>query len=512
MRDEPGHLPGSSLFLCSAMLKPLKKILKLNIDIIATIRCIFKSENMEVAQMSKKIIKNAKAIVTCNNIDEVHWDSDMLIEGSEIKKIGKDLMDPEAEIIDAADKFVYPGLINTHHHFFQTFVRNLMAIDYPNMLVVEWLDRIYEIFKLVDEEVIYYSSLTAMADLLKHGCTCAFDHQYCYTKASGKKLVDRQMDAASLLGIRYHAGRGTNTLPKSEGSTIPDDMLETTDEFLDDCSRLIDKYHDPSPYSMQQIVIAPCQPINSYKETFTESVSLARAKGVHLHTHLGEGENSIIQERWGMRSIDWCREIGFIGEDVWYAHGWETQPEEYRILGETKTGISHCPAPAVLGGFPILDIKAMQKENINISLGCDGSATNDSSNLLDSLRMAYLMQANNSKERGGSISPYELLKIATVNGARTLGRSKLGVLDEGMAADLFMVDTSTLELAGTLHDPKNLIARAGVTGPVWLTMVNGKVVYKGGILTGVNERELARSGEKICDQVLRSKCNEFPKR
>lgn len=462
--------------------------------------------------MNSVLIKNAKAIVCCNETDDLFWDMDILVKDGVIVEIAKNITVTGTKIIDAKGKFVYPGLVNTHHHFFQTFVRNLMAIDYPNMLVVDWLDKIYNIFSLIDEEVIYYSSLTAMADLLKHGCTTAFDHQYCYTKKSGKFLVDRQMEAAAKLGIRYHAGRGTNTLPKTEGSTIPEEMLETTDEYLFDCERLIDKYHDNDPLSMQQIVLAPCQPINSYKETFVESIKLARSKKINLHTHLGEGENSIMLDRYGKRTLEWCEDIGFIGNDVWFAHGWELLPDEYKVLGKYGSGVSHCPAPAVLGGFPILDMKAMQNENVLISLGCDGSATNDSSNLLDSLRMAYLMQAHHSKARGGSLSPYELLKIATINGAKTLGREKLGSLEKGKAADLFMIDTDALELTGALHDPKNLLARAGVTGPVWLTMVNGKVVYKGGILTGVDELELSRNGERVCDQVLRCKCNDFPKR
>ncbi|TGE39233.1 amidohydrolase [Desulfosporosinus fructosivorans] len=460
--------------------------------------------------MGKRIlIKNARAIVTCDVADQVFYDTDMLIEGPQIIQMGKNLPSQDAEVIDGRDKFIYPGLINTHHHFFQTFVRNLMTIDYPNMLVVEWLDKIYRIFQKIDSDVIYYSSLTAMGDLLKHGCTCAFDHQYCYTRTSGKLLVDRQMEAAVQLGIRYHAGRGTNTLPRSKGSTIPDNMLETTDEFISDCERLIDLYHDPAPFSMHQIVVAPCQPINSYIETFKESVALARTKGVRLHTHLGEGENNIMQERWGKRTLEWCEEIGFIGPDVWIAHGWELQPDEYKVMGQNGTGVSHCPAPAVLGGFPILDMKALQKENVIISLGCDGSATNDSSSLLDSLRMAYLMQAYHSKARGGCLSPYELLKVATVNGAKTLGREKLGSLEVGNAADLFMINTGVLELTGTLHDPKNILARAGVTGPVWLTMVNGKVVFRDGQLLGVDEQALSEQGEKVCTRVLRNECEAF---
>ena len=461
--------------------------------------------------MEKRVlIQNAKAIVSCDQNDTIYKDADILIEGQKIVSIGKNLStEGVVQIIDGKDKFVYPGLINTHHHFFQTFVRNTIKVDYPNMTVPEWLDRIYPVFQRIDNDIIYFSALTAMGDLLKHGCTTAFDHQYLYSKASGKENVDRQMEAAELLGIRYHAGRGTNTLPKSKGSTMPDDMLESTDEFLSDCQRLIEKYHDPSTFSKRQIVVAPCQPINSYKDTFVESVKLARSYGVRLHTHLGEGENEIIQNRWGMRSLRWCEEIDFIGEDVWLAHGWEMMPEELDRLAKAGTGISHCPAPAVLGGFPIIDLKMFKEKSVLVSLGCDGSATNDSSNLLDSLRMAFLMQAYHSKQRGGSISSYELLKIATVNGAKTLGRTDIGSLEADKAADLFMIDTTALELTGTHHDPANLLARVGVTGPTYLTMVGGEVVSKQGKLIRVNEAELSRKGEEICTRVLRNTTDAF---
>ena len=194
------------------------------------------------------LIKNAKAIVTCDREDRIYYDSDILIEGPQIIAIAKDIEADKAQIISAEGRFIYPGLVNTHHHFFQTFVRNLISVDYPNMSVLQWLDEIYEIFKLITPDVIYYSSLCAMTDLIKHGCTTAFDHQYCYPRNAGKDLVDRQMEAADLLGMRYHAGRGCNTLPRSKGSTIPDEMLETTDEFLSDCERLIDLYHDARPF------------------------------------------------------------------------------------------------------------------------------------------------------------------------------------------------------------------------------------------------------------------------
>ena len=224
---------------------------------------------------------------------------------------------------------------------------------------------------------------------------------------------------------------------------------------------------------------------------------------VHLHTHLYEGDRSIIKERFGKTSLEWCHEIGFTGHDVWIAHGWEIEKDEYSFMAETGTGISHCHAPAVFGGFPILDIKALSNTGILVSLGVDGSATNDSSNLLNSLRMGYIMQAYFSKNRSGCVSPSDMLKVATINGAGTLGRKDLGSLEAGKAADLFMIDTNVPELTGTLHDPKNLLASVGVTGPVWMTMINGKVIYENGHLTGVDEQSLSEKGEKICTKVNR---------
>jgi len=452
---------------------------------------------------NKKILRNCAAIVTCDEEDKVLRNCDILVEGPCITAIGESIETEGAEIIDAERCFVYPGLVNTHHHFFQMFIRNLISVDFPNMHVLDWLDEIYPIFKRIDEDCVYYSSLAAMADLLKHGCTTAFDHHYCFPAHASRELVDRQFEAATLLGMRLHVGRGTNTLPKDQGSTVPDEMCETTDRFLADCQRLIDRFHDNSPQSMQQLVIAPCQPVNCYQETFVESMVMAREKGVRLHTHLGEGENAVMQERWGKRTLAWCRDIGFVGEDTWYAHGWELTPEEYQVMAQTGTGLSHCPAPAALGGFPIIDMPAMQRSGMRLSLGVDGSATNDGSNLLDSLRMAFLMQCIHGKSRGGSPSPYDLLKLATRGGADILGRQDIGSLEAGKGADLFMVKIDRLEFAGAVHDPANLLARVGCTGPVDLTMVNGKIVYRDGEFDKIDEEKVFVEAEKVCNKVIR---------
>lgn len=461
--------------------------------------------------MAKTLIKNAQGIVTCDALDRVYENCDMLIEDQKIIAIAPNLKCDDAKVIDAAGKLIYPGLVNTHHHFFQTFIRNLTTIDYPNMTVLEWLDVFFQAVRYVDLDVMYYSALTSMADLVKHGCTTAFDHQYCFNALTGKESVDRQMEAAKLIGIRYHAGRATNTRPMSEGSPIPDDIREDTDTFINHTRQLIKKYHDDSPFSMQQIVIAPCQPMNCSEDCFIESVKLAKETGCRLHTHLGEGENDFMQAKYGVRTLEWCRQRGFIGENVWYAHCWELSEEEFKVIGDYGAGVSHCPAPAILSGFPILPMKQMLRDGVTISLGCDGSATNDSSNLLDSIRTAYYMQCYFGKQRGGTISAYDILKIASAGGAKTLGRSDLGSLEVGKAADLFMIDTTTLEMVGTTHDPKNLIGRVGLTGNVWLTMINGKVVFENNELVGIDERKLAREADRAHEKALRNPCPAFQK-
>lgn len=453
--------------------------------------------------MEQILIKHAQAIVTCDEENHVYHNCDLLVQGPEILQIRQGLKGADGcRVIDGTGKIVYPGLVNTHHHLFQSFVRNLKSIDCPNMTLMEWLDKIYQVFDHLDDEAVYYASLTAMADLIKHGCTTAFDLQYCYTPYTGTAPIDRQMEAAAALGIRLHAGRGTNTLPKSKGSTIPDGMCETTEAFLQDSLRLIRTYHDPGKFSMRQIVLAPCQPINCYEETFVEALKLARSEGVRLHTHLGEGETEVMVARTGMRTLDWCEKIGFVGEDVWFAHCWDLNDQEFQRMARLGCGIAHCPEAAMLGGFPILPLKRLKEWGVTVGLGCDGSSTNDGSNLLSCIRIGYLLQAHHSKARGGCVAAYDLLKAATANSARLLGRSDIGSLEPGKAADLFLLDISGLEMVGTSHDPQNLIGRVGATDHVWMTMINGRVVYENGRLAGVDETALAEQGNRLCRALL----------
>lgn len=451
--------------------------------------------------MTSYLLKNCAAVMVDDGAGpSVRRDVDILTAGPAIRAIGSGLgATPEAEgaeVIDASGWFVYPGLVNTHHHFFQTFVRNRAELDWTKLSVLEWLDRIYPIFSQLTEDCFYHSSLTAMAELIKHGCTTALDHQYCYPRHAGKYLVDRQFEAAERLGIRYHAGRGGNTLPKSEGSTIPDAMLETTDEFLADCERLIDRYHDASPFSLRQVVISPCQPVNSYRETFVESVALARDKGVFLHTHVGEGESPVIEARHGKRTVDYLEEMSFAGPDVFYAHCWELTHTELARLEALGTGVSHCPEPVYLVGAEVTDIPAMAALGVRVGLGCDGSASNDNSNLMHCIHSAYMLQCLVASSRDHPVPPpADFLRFATTGGAALLGRTDIGRLAPGMAADLFAIDTRRMDYVGTRHDPLSLPAKLGVGTTTDLTMINGRVVWANGEFPGIDEAEMAADAE-----------------
>jgi hydroxyatrazine ethylaminohydrolase len=451
------------------------------------------------------LFKSCEAIVT-SAAEPVLWRHDLLVEDGAIKAIGPDLsreLPEKCEVIDAAGMFIYPGLVNTHHHFFQCFVRNRAELDWTRYSVIEWLDLIYPIFSRLTEDCFYHSSVVAMAELIKHGCTTAFDHQYCFPNHAGTRIIDRQFEAAELMGIRFHAGRGGNTLPKSEGSTIPDAMLETTDAFIGDCERVIDAYHDAGPLAMRQVAVAPCQPVNCYKETFEESVRLARDKGVILHSHVGEGESHVIEQVHGKRTVEYCEEIGFAGPDTFYAHGWELTRSELAQMARSGTGLSHCPEPVYLVGAQVTDIPAMDALGVRIGLGADGAASNDNSNLMHCVHSAYMLQCLKASSREDLVpTPARFLSYATEGGASLLGRSDIGALRPGMAADLFAIDTRKLDYIGTRHDPISLIAKVGIGTTVDLTMINGRIVWQNGAFPHLDEMALFHAAEKALHEIL----------
>lgn len=438
------------------------------------------------------LIKNAKNIITCSSQDDVYENLNIYVEDGVIKDISDKVYAAE-KVIDASQMLVYPGLINTHHHLYQIFTRNLPAVQ--NMELFPWLLHLYEIWKNLDENTIRYTSLIGMGELLKTGCTTCFDHHYVFPNGIGNNLIDVQFEAAETLGIRMHASRGSMSLSKKDGGLPPDSVVQSVDEILEDSERLINKYHDPSFNSMRQIVLAPCSPFSVTGELMERSAKLARQYGVRLHTHLCEtvDEENFTIEKFGMRPLKYMESLGWVGDDVWFAHGIYFNDEELELLAKTKTGVAHCPVSNMKLSSGIARVSEMVKKGIPVGLAVDGSASNDGSNILEELRVGFLLQR--LRYSNESISGYDMLKLATVGGAQILGREKdLGSLEIGKAADFFMIDSSKMELVGAEYDYKSMLGTIGVKGAVDYTVVKGKVVVENGELCNIDEKEVSEKG------------------
>lgn len=432
-------------------------------------------------------IKNIKALVTCDEKDNLFENVNLYIEDGIIKYIGKDIFEAK-EVIDAKDMYVYPGLINSHHHLFQTFTRNLPQVQ--NMELFDWLTTLYEIWKGVVSESIRYSSLVGMGELMKNGCTTCFDHHYLFPEKAEETLIDEQFNSAKELGIRFHASRGSMNLSKKDGGLPPDSVVQKFDKILYDSERIIKKYHDASEFSMKQVVLAPCAPFNVTAELMKESARLARKYNVRLHTHLAEtkDEERYTLERFNMRPLEYMDTLDWIGSDVWYAHGIHFNDEELKILAKTQTGVAHCPISNMKLSSGIARIPEMIKLDVPVGLAVDGSASNDGSNLLEELRICYLLHRLNWSNNAPT--GYDILKLATRGSARVLGRNDIGELSVGKAADLFMINSNRIEFIGAEYDPKSILGTVGCKSTVDYTIIAGKVVVKDGKLTNVDEEKI----------------------
>ncbi len=449
--------------------------------------------------MNRLLIKNASAIVTCDDRDSVWENTHILICDGVITYIGTELPQAE-EIIDGSGYIVYPGLINTHHHLYQTFSRNLPQVQ--NMELFDWLKTLYEIWKNLDGDIIYQSSLTGMGELLKSGCTTCFDHHYVFPGGVSKTLLESQFAAARAVGVRMYASRGSMDLSKKDGGLPPDDVVQTVDEILRDSRNAVEKYHDPSLFSMEMVALAPCSPFSASKELYRQSAVLARELGVRLHTHLCEtiDEENYVLHQYGKRPLAYMEEMDWVGKDVWYAHGIHFNDEELKVLAETGTGVAHCPISNMKLSSGICLIPDMLKLGVPVGLAVDGSASNDGSNLLEELRVAFLLHRLHSSKLAPS--GYDLLKIATRGSAKVLGREDIGSLEVGKAGDLFLVRRNRLELVGADLDVKSMLGTVGLKAAVDYTIVNGRVVVENGRLTGVDEEKEIVKGRKLVEKYL----------
>lgn len=428
-------------------------------------------------------LQNVHTVISCDDSDRVYHNVDVWFRDGVIERIGN--LEGEADqCIDASDMILYPGLVNTHHHLYQYFTRNLETVQSYELF--DWLRTLYEIWKNLTENTVYLSSLCGMAELMRYGCTTCFDHHYVFPKGSGD-LLAAQISAAEELGIRMHVSRGSMDLSQKDGGLPPDSVVQTVDQIMQDSEEAINRFHDPSDYAMHRVVLAPCSPFSVSKELLSQSAALARKRGVQLHTHLCEtkDEEQYTLTKYGMRPYDYMESLGWTGNDVFYAHGIYFSDGELDRIAESGTKIAHCPCSNMKLSSGTMRIQDMMKRKIPIGLGVDGSASNDSSNLLEEIRTAYLLH----RLQWGKQAPsgYQLLKMATAGGAKVLGRKDIGSIETGKAADCFAIRRNSLDMVCAEQDPKDLFGTVGYHKPCDLVFVNGVCTVENGTIKGIDE-------------------------
>ena len=461
--------------------------------------------------MTTLLVKHATVLVTMDAQHREIADGGLFIRDGRVEQVGPTASLPATadSVLDLTGHLVLPGLVNTHHHLYQTLTRAVPAAQDANLF--NWLKTLYPIWARLTPEAIRVSTLVGLAELALSGCTTVSDHLYVFP--NGCRLDD-EIAAAREIGMRFHASRGSMSLGESKGGLPPDHVVESEDFILRDSRRLIETYHDPKLGSMLQIVLAPCSPFSVTPDLMRESAKLARAYGVHLHTHLAEtqDEEQFCVEKFGARPALYAEQLGWVGNDVWHAHAVWINPAEIPLLARTGTGVAHCPSSNMRLASGIAPVRQYRAAGINVGLGVDGSASNDGSHMLGEARQALLLSRLASALAGASLSTpvgttapvmtaREALELATLGGAAVLGRSDIGALAPGMCADFFALDLRALDYAGALHDP---VAAAVFCAPqkAAYTVVNGKFVVKAGRVVTVDMGPVVERHNQVAREML----------
>ena len=402
----------------------------------------------------KTLIQNSKYIATMNDKMEEWNGGHILIENDKIISIGKNNLKGDFDqIIDASEMVVLPGFINTHHHLFQSLTRNIPKMQ--NQELFDWLINHYEIWREIDEDAVAVSTQVGLLEMMLSGVSTSSDHLYLFPQKCGKNLIDIEVDAAQKLGIRFQPTRGSMSLSKKDGGLPPDDVVQTEAEILQDSKRLIEKYHNQKNGAMTRISLAPCSPFSVTAQLMKQTAELAKKENLMIHTHLAEtiDEENFCIEKFGDRPAKYLENLNWIGGNVWVAHAVHLSDEEIAKMGKCGMGISHCPSSNMRLGSGIARIKEMLQAGVAVSLGVDGSASNDSSNMLSEIRQAMLLSRLRKPEFW--LTAREVLHIATRGGAMALGRDDIGSLEVGKQADIAMFSLNQLEYAGALSDPRD---------------------------------------------------------
>lgn len=455
--------------------------------------------------MSTLLIRNARLLVTMDEQRREIAGGAVLVRDNVIEAVGAsgDLPDHADEVIDAQDDVVMPGLVNTHHHMFQSLTRAI-ATDRE---LFGWLRALYPIWAQLTPEMVRVSTQTAMVELLLSGCTTTSDHLYIFP--NGVRLDD-SIEAAAQVGMRFHAARGSMSVGESQGGLPPDRVVEREADILRDTQRLIERWHDSARLAMQRIVVAPCSPFSVSRELMRDSAALARSygddHGVSLHTHLAENEHDVAYTRqlFGCTPAEYVEQLGWVGPDVWCAHCVKLDPDGIGLFARTGTGVAHCPCSNLRLASGIAPIRAMRDAGVAVGLGVDGSASNDAGHLFAEARIGLLLQRVAPTGGPAAMGVREMLEIATIGGARVLGRDDIGALAPGMAADLITVPLNGIGMAGAQHDPLAALLLCQVPR-VRHAIVNGRFLVRDGEAVTIDLPVLIERHNALSAQMLNTR-------
>ncbi len=427
--------------------------------------------------MTEILIRNADVVVTMNATRQELTTTDLHLKDGFVHCIGNGLSAPNAQVIEARGCVVTPGLVNTHHHLYQTLTRAVPGGQ--DALLFGWLKTLYPIWSRFGPDEMFTSAQVGLAELALSGCTMTSDHLYLYPNGS---RLDDTIAAAGDVGLRFHPTRGAMSIGESSGGLPPDSLVEKERAILDDMIRVVDRFHDPRPGAMVRVGLAPCSPFSVSRELMRDAALLARDKGVMLHTHLAENDEDIAYSlaQFGCRPGQYAEDLGWTGADVWHAHCVKLDGSEIDLFARSGTGVAHCPCSNCRLGSGIAPVRAMRDRGVKVALGVDGSASNDAGNLIAEVRMAMLLQR--VAKGADAMSAREVLEIATLGGAQVLGRGDLGSLEPGKRADLAIWDMSGIEAAGS-WDPVAALVLCGPTRVKGLVVEGREVVRDGQMVT-----------------------------
>ncbi len=446
------------------------------------------------AQTKSLLIRDIHTLVTMNPADRPIRNGFVYVEGGEIKLVGE--RPPRGlkagHTINARHLMALPGLVNTHHHLYQTLTRACAAA--ANAELFSWLSTLYPLWARIDEEATYVAALVGMAELMLSGCTTTSDHHYLFPRGQ-TKLIDAQIAAARKIGIRFTATRGSMSVGKSRGGLPPDEVVQREEAILADSERLIRTYHDPKPGSMVQIALAPCSPFSVSEQLMRATAVLAEANGVRLHTHLAEtrDEEAYCRRRFHKRPVEFLDSVGWLGPGTWVAHGIFLSRAEVRRIARAGVGVAHCPTSNMRLGSGVAPVMALRKAGCPVGLGVDGSASNDGSDMLAEARQALLL--NRLTHGAAALSVADTLRMATVDGARCLGRNDIGTLEPGKRADIALFDLRDPAYSGA-EDPVSALLLCAPT-KVHTLVIEGRVVVENHALQTIGLGPILRRHRRI---------------